>query len=125
MSKVEDKILKMAGRETPFRVPDGYFENLTERIMDGLPEVEEKPAMKPVRISMWDRVKPWVYMAAMFVGAALIIRVATGITAQDKTVVATSDDMEWEMSYLDNVMDYSMMDSYQLYVYLSEEDDME
>ena len=125
MSKVEDKIVKMAGRETPFRVPDGYFENLTERIMDGLPEVEKKPAMKPVRISMWDRVKPWVYMAAMFVGAALIIRVATGITAQDKTVVATSDDMEWEMSYLDNVMDYSMMDSYQLYVYLSEEDDME
>lgn len=36
--KEEDKILKKIGTENPFRVPNGYFENLTSEVMNRLPE---------------------------------------------------------------------------------------
>ncbi len=71
---------------------------------------------------MWDRVKPWAYMAAMFVGAALIIRVASSNhtpvdTAGDRMV---ADDTEMEMEYINIAVDNSMMDDYSLYVYLAD-----
>ena len=59
----------------PFKVPDGYFEGLTDNIMSHLPErVEENP--KPA--TFWQRVQPWVYMAAMFAGIALMVRLFIG-----------------------------------------------
>ena len=43
--KEEDKILKKIGTENPFRVPDGYFENLTSEVMNRLPEKEKLTAV--------------------------------------------------------------------------------
>ena len=74
--KEEDTLLKKIGKEHSFKVPDGYFENLTSEVMNKLPE-KEKVAFKEEHISTWTRLKPLFYMAAMFVGAALIIRVAS------------------------------------------------
>ena len=39
--KEEDNILKKVGKENVFRVPDGYFENLTSEVMSRLPEKEK------------------------------------------------------------------------------------
>ena len=36
--KEDNKILHNVGTDNPFKVPEGYFENLTQRIMDNLPE---------------------------------------------------------------------------------------
>ena len=74
--KEEDILLKKLGKENSFKVPDGYFENLTSEVMNKLPE-KEKVAFKEEPVSTWTRLKPLLYMAAMFVGAALIIRVAS------------------------------------------------
>ena len=74
--KEEDNILKKVGKENVFRVPDGYFENLTSEVMSRLPE-KETPAIIKREPTKWERIKPWVYMTAMFAGAALIIRVAS------------------------------------------------
>ena len=58
-------------------MPEGYFENLTSEVMGKLPE-KEGPAFEEVKQpTMWIRMKPLLYMAAMFIGAALIIRVAS------------------------------------------------
>ena len=38
--KEEDNILKKVGRENSFKVPEGYFENLTSEVMGKLPEKE-------------------------------------------------------------------------------------
>ena len=62
---------ELKGRQ-PFRVPEGYFEGLTEDIMSRLPE---HPVVKSKKISMYDRVKPLLYMAAMFIGAILILNI--------------------------------------------------
>ena len=74
--KEEDILLKKLGKENSFKVPDGYFENLTSEVMNKLPE-KEKVVFKEESVSTWTRLKPLLYLAAMFVGAALIIRVAS------------------------------------------------
>ena len=50
---IEEKV----GKRNPFRVPEGYFDNLTAQIMESLPE--QKPKAKTV----WLR-KPMYYAAA-------------------------------------------------------------
>lgn len=60
--------------QNPFRVPEGYFEGLTERIMAQLPEqepIEEEPEV----VSLFDRIRPILYLAAMFVGLGLFFKV--------------------------------------------------
>ncbi len=44
--KEEDKIQKKIGTENPFRVPEGYFENLTSEVMNRLPEKEKLIAVQ-------------------------------------------------------------------------------
>ena len=90
--------------------------------MNRLPE-KEKLAFEQKEPTMWERVKPWAYMAAMFVGAALIIRVASS----DRTPAATdrmaADETETEMEYIQHGRwNNSMLDDYSLYVYLADSD---
>ncbi len=54
----------------PFKVPDNYFAQFNQEIMDRLPE---KEIVRPKPVPMWDKVKPWVYMAAMFAGLYVTI----------------------------------------------------
>lgn len=118
--KEEDYILRKVGTENSFRVPEGYFEGLTSDIMNKLPE-KEKPVFVQKEPTMWDKVKPWLYMAAMFAGAALIIRVASADRqpASNADYVA-AEETDKEMQYINEVVDNSMLDDYSLYVYLSD-----
>ena len=118
--KEEDKILKKIGTENPFRVPDGYFENLTSEVMNRLPEKEKLIAVQ-TEPTMWQKVRPWLYMTAMFIGAALIIRVASSEHTPSVERMA-ADDTETEMEYINMAVEYSMLDDYSLYVYLADSD---
>ena len=119
--KEEDILLKKIGKEHSFKVPEGYFENLTSEVMDKLPE-KEKVVFKDESVSTWTRLKPLVYMAAMFVGAALIIRVASSdhkpvnneVVAPEPETEVVSDQM------IDFAVEGAMLDDYSLYVYLSD-----
>lgn len=117
--KEEDRILKEVGTKNPFRVPEGYFENLASEVMTQLPE---KPKTEFVQreATTWEKIRPWLYMAAMFVGAALIIRVASSDHTQPADRMAT-DDADKEMEYINMAVESSMLDDYSLYVYLSDE----
>ena len=118
--KEEDILLKKLGKEDSFKVPDGYFENLTSEVMNKLPE-KEKVVFKEEPVSTWTRLKPLLYMAAMFVGAALIIRVASSDhkpAAVDEVAEVDTEVVSDEM--LDVALDRAMLDDYSLYVYLSD-----
>lgn len=121
--KEEDNILRKVGMGNSFKAPEGYFENLTSEVMNKLPE-RENPLSKINReITMWERVKPWTYMAAMFIGAALIIRVASVNHKSDMDEVAATevaDTGNLSDQYINAALDGSMMDDYSLYVYLSD-----
>lgn len=119
---VEDNLMKKIGKENPFKVPDGYFEQFASSMMDKLPE-KEKPSEKEEQVTTWTKLKPLLYMAAMFVGAALIIRVASSDhrSVKDNSAVSSVTDTETVSDeIIDAAIDGSMMDDYSLYVYLSE-----
>lgn len=56
--------------KNPFKVPENYFAQFNEEIMNRLPE---KEIVVPKPVSMWHKAKPWVYLAAMFVGLYLTV----------------------------------------------------
>lgn len=61
----EKKLDSLTGRKTGFEVPDNYFNAVFENIKSNLPAYRE-PEIP--RLSKWQRVKPYVYLAAMFAG---------------------------------------------------------
>ena len=69
MKKIDD----LKSKDT-FRVPEDYFDSLTDNIMSQLPKKELIEQELP-SVTRWDKLKPLVYLAAVFIGAALIIRV--------------------------------------------------
>lgn len=62
----EDQLLEKVGRHTGMSVPDGYFESFAHQMMDKLPAYPEAP--RPRQLTTWQRIKPYVYLAAMFAG---------------------------------------------------------
>ena len=71
----------------PFRVPEGYMAGLTNQIMDRLPELPVKE--EPQSVSLMDRIRPWLYLAAVFIGMGLFFRI---IVDADKSVNQASVD---------------------------------
>ncbi len=122
--KEDTELKKKIGKENPFKVPEGYFENIVPEIMKQLPEAE---AQESVEITMWERVKPWVYMVAMFCGLMFGLRVMmmdkpvnkemnTGNVSMTDSVQGIPDE------YIDPILDQAMMDDYTLYMYLTDAD---
>ena len=92
MKKEENNLDRLKGTN-PFTVPEGYMEGLTERIMSQLPE---KPEERAKRISLMDRVRPWLYMAAVFAGLGLFFKVLVG--PEDKAAKTDSLLVKTEVS---------------------------
>jgi hypothetical protein len=63
------KLYELMGRK-PFRVPEGYFENFTEKMMSQLPENQAHPRGKKVRLFEWTR--PLLAVAAVFAGLVMV-----------------------------------------------------
>lgn len=62
----EEKLFEKIGRSHGMKVPEGYFDDFSRKMMDNLPAYPEAPRPRP--LTTWQRVKPYVYMAAMFAG---------------------------------------------------------
>jgi len=114
----EDNILKKVGTQNPFSVPDHYFEEFTRELMDKLPEKEPLPVMNEP--TLWLRVKPWIYMAAMFCGIMLSVRVFVGEPQKGEFPITQAEveditDEEWEI-----MIGKTFIDDYEMYEYLTE-----
>lgn len=81
MNKEERFTLKTQ-RKCPYKMPDGYFDSFCESMMNSLPEYPEKP--KPVKLSTWQRMKPYVYLAAMFAGIWCMMKVFHSVSLDSK-----------------------------------------
>ncbi len=121
----EDTGLKnRIGKKNPFKVPEGYFENIVPEIMKQLPEAE---VQENVEITMWERVKPWVYMVAMFCGLMFGLRVMMMDKPLSTDNVSSNVSMTDSVQgipdeYIDPILDQAMMDDYALYMYLTDAD---
>ena len=116
----EEKILQEIGKKNPFTVPENYFENFTQELMDKLPAKEA--VFQTEAPTLWQRVKPWLYMAAMFCGIMLSVRIFVGNPQQEEFPISQAEaemlpEEEWE-----NFMRRSFNDDYETYQFLTEAD---
>ena len=116
----EEKILQKIGKKNPFTVPENYFENFTQELMDKLPAKEA--VLQTEAPTLWQRVKPWLYMAAMFCGIMLSVRIFVGNPQQEEFPISQAEaemlpEEEWE-----NFMRRSFNDDCETYQFLTEAD---
>lgn len=129
--KEEQEIIKKCGKGNPFLVPDGYFEDFTRNLMAQLPQKDDfQEDLPELKITTWQRIKPLLYLAAMFIGMIMCVRVVLGehtnnttedISSSVVAIVNLLPDYE-QISDEDlaSMVQYTMMDNYALYQYLSE-----
>ena len=116
----EEKILQKIGKKNPFTVPENYFDDFTQELMDKLPAKEA--VLQTEAPTLWQRVKPWLYMAAMFCGIMLSVRIFVGNPQQEEFPISQAEaemlpEEEWE-----NFMRRSFNDDYETYQFLTEAD---
>jgi len=115
----EDNLLRKVGTGNPFRVPDQYFEDFTQELMNKLPEKEPMTSMP--EITLWQRVKPWIYMTAMFCGIMLSVKIFVGNPSKDEFPAISQTEVEnLPDEDLEIMIDRIMMDDYTLYQYLTD-----
>ena len=110
-------LLDEIGRKHGMKVSGNYFADFTEKMTESLPE-REFPEL--VQTSLWLRVRPCIYMAAMFAGIWLMMKMFTGIFSVEKgetpdmemTASATDGSTiedEWIAYYVDDYTAYEML----------------
>lgn len=73
-------------------VPEGYFDDFARRIMAQIPE--EVCAKKEPERTVWQKIRPYVYMAAMFAGVYLMMNIFTLTTGIRDAVNANDASMQ-------------------------------
>ena len=107
--KTEQNDLEHLKETNPFFVPAGYMEGMTSRIMGTLPE---KPRMKARKVTMFDKFKPWLYMAAAFAGVVLLFKAFVTIfpsnnnTAKEPLQVNVDDSESVSTARVDENKEY-------------------
>ena len=113
--------------ESPFRVPDGYFDTLTERVMARIPENEVKfvPKPQPRWHTAWRAYAAVAAMVAILFGTGIYLYNNESDSSQQAApVVATTSATPSDYIEEDNfeaVADYIMADDHDFYAYLSGE----
>lgn len=111
-------ILQRINRNDGMTVPDGYFADFKCKMAASLPERPELTA--PVQFiprSRWQRVRPYVYMAAMFAGIWCMLKLFTMLTATTATPLESNPVIAEALSNDDFVDDCVISDFSQWDVY--------
>lgn len=86
--KEDNDILKQIGHRDGMTVPDGYFADFAARMAASLPKTEFEESKDPGRIyiqrTLWQKVRPYVYMAAMFAGVWCMMKMFSLITSKSE-----------------------------------------
>lgn len=143
MDREEKRLTEMLGRQTPFRVPSGYFDDLPSRVMRQLPEgadtAPEQAAATPetvvgggrrartaaLRPTLWRRRRPAVVAAASVCVAVFSLEVylhGGGGKPSAQGSAAPEAPAQASYSAMDAMADYAMLDTEDLYKYMVDTD---
>jgi len=106
-------IKERVGQDNPFRVPEGYFEQLTQQVMNQLPERQQKA--RTLRLSSW-----------YYVAASIVLLAVMGATVyfhqeeREQQQMAVTVETNTDNTYIDEVADYAMIDNTEIYACLSD-----
>lgn len=84
MKQDTNDILTRVDRRHGMTVPEGYFEDFASRMMSSLPErpeLTDPQARMEVPSTLWQRIRPYVYMAAMFAGVWCMLKMFSLMTS--------------------------------------------
>ena len=124
MTREENILKERFGKENPFKVPDGYFDHLTEKIMENLPEQEVRVIDIRSRQTLWQKM-PLRKIAAAVAVAALLgggtfwalqhegdSKMVAHVKKHEQKAVSSEDAAFNEMA------DYAMIDNEAIYASL-------
>ena len=127
MTREENILKERFGKENPFKVPDGYFDHLTERIMEKMPEQEIRVIDIRSRQTLWRKL-PLRKIAAAVAVVALLgggsfrawqhegnSKVVAHVKQHEQKTVASEEAAFNEMA------DYAMIDNETIYASLMTE----
>ena len=119
MKHEDSTILNKYGKDSGFKVPENYFADFNKRMADMLPDVEITPI--DVKPTMWQRVRPLVYLAAMFAGVWCMMSVFNMLNGSGdmNSVRAVAEKLSDDKG---NVEDFIMSGSVSDYDILNYED---
>lgn len=115
MDKNKKDILDEVRRRDGMTVPQGYFSDFAARMAESLPHTpyEDKDSTETVlrKRTTWQRVRPYVYMAAMFAGVWLMLKMFTTLTPSADTVPAVvaeaASDPAFAFDHIDRNVSHS------------------
>lgn len=83
--------------KNPFTVPEGYFSQLTERVMDRIHENQEEEK-KPFRKGWMYTLRPYLGLAALFVMALFVVQIILPHFVDDNRMIDKSRTNGTEMA---------------------------
>ena len=122
MTSEEKKLEQRFGKQSPFLVPEGYFDDFTSRLMEQLPERKAKKIKLPPGI--WRKYRPAMLVAACSCAAIFGVSVYlhTGNTNEKQMASEHIIKMQAKSSdegFIEQAADYSMLDNDDIYAYVS------
>lgn len=115
--KSEKDILSEIGHKSGMTVPDGYFDNFISEMAQRLPERDITPKIMPR--TRWQKIRPYVYLAAMFLGIWCMMKMFslmspsdTGLSIDTNSILANALDNEVFMNdyYMEEINDYDVLE---------------
>ena len=126
MEKEEKYIEATFGRKAPFKVPEGYFDDLASRLMERLPEQgKAQPVVVcHMRPSAWRRWRKAIAVAAASVAVAMMgvgayVHHETHASSRAQLAGAASQATS-SYSSVDAFADYAMLDTDDIYAYMAD-----
>lgn len=121
----EDIIRKKFGKKEPFTVPENYFADFADRLMNELPEknvpVVNKPAAKVRHLRYWLATAA-VLCSVAVTGAWVYLRQASASKTPVASVSVEHDlnvTPETESVYMEDMLDYALVDNSEIAMYLT------
>ena len=119
----EDILRQQFGNKRPFRVPEGFFDNFAEQMMQQLPEAQTvEMTVEKSRKGVWARLRPMAIAAS----AALLMAVGATMlwnnnSEEKAAALAAYPTTQQSQDYtIDQMADYAMLDNQDFYYYLAD-----
>lgn len=119
---VDKNILNNKPQHNPLQTPKGYFDEFTDKLMRQLPEQESvRPKFSIMRFT---RYAVAAVMAGVCIGTGTYFYTRQSVSLQDtiaspSSIALYTDDQDSD-DYIDEALDYEMIDNEELAYYLTE-----
>lgn len=116
MNKEEQILKNRFGNDNHFTVPEGYFEQFAQQLMEQLPEREARVIkMQP---NLWHRLRPAILAAACLAGVVFSVGIYQKSGKQVPADMVAQMDVQGYID-LDEAADYMMLDNDDIYAYMA------